>query len=171
MKVDGCQYSFRTLATRILPKRMREMRQAIGRCSLPLSYFDTPGFGLKQMMKELEIEEDFSGCYVLIQGREPVYAGISRRVLHRLRAHIRGKSHYQATLAYRMASAETDLDLTRDEQMQDKRFLSRFSRKKQQMKQWRVAWVAIENPVELHLFEVYCAMELKTSKWNTFKTH
>lgn len=171
MKVDGCQHSFRTLATRVLPKRMREMRQSIDRFSLQLSYFDLPGFGLKGIMKELELEEDFSGCYVLIQSGRPVYVGISRKVLHRLRSHIRGKSHYQATLAYRMAAAESDLDVTRDEQMQDRRFLSLFSHKQQQMRRWRAAWVAIENPVELHLFEVYCAMELKTTKWNTFKTH
>ena len=170
MHIDDCPYSFRILATRILPKRMKEMQIEM-RHAWPLSYFDTPGFGLKQMMKAFEFDDDFSGCYVLIKGKRPVYVGISRRVLHRLCSHIRGKSHYQATLAYRMAAAECDLDVTRDEQMQDKRLLRCFSRKKQQMRRWHVAWVPIENPVELHLFEVYCAMELKTSKWNTFKTH
>jgi len=35
----------------------------------------------------------------------------------------------------------------------------------------RAAVVVIANPVELHLFEVYAALALGTSTWNTFRTH
>ena len=31
--------------------------------------------------------------------------------------------------------------------------------------------VAIENPLELYVFEAYAAMALKTADWNTFRTH
>jgi hypothetical protein len=34
-----------------------------------------------------------------------------------------------------------------------------------------VATIPIENPVELYLFEVYAALALGTSRWNTFRTH
>jgi hypothetical protein len=34
-----------------------------------------------------------------------------------------------------------------------------------------VAAIEIENPVELHLFEVYAALELRTALHNTFRTH
>jgi len=34
-----------------------------------------------------------------------------------------------------------------------------------------VAVVPIENPLELYLFEAYCAMELGTGEWTTFQTH
>ena len=34
-----------------------------------------------------------------------------------------------------------------------------------------VAFIEIGNPLELYLFEAYCAMELDTSEWNTFETH
>lgn len=150
--------------------RMKELRRAMAN-AISLKTFDTPGLGLRGIMKIIGTDEDFSGCYVLLKSKKPLYVGISRRVLHRLRSHIRGTSHFAATLAYRMASTEIDLDLSRDEQMQHARFLRSFRRKKRQMRQWRVAWVGIENAVELHLFEIFCAMELNTEKWNTFRTH
>jgi hypothetical protein len=34
-----------------------------------------------------------------------------------------------------------------------------------------VAFIEIANEVELHLFEVYAAIELDTGEWNTFRTH
>lgn len=34
-----------------------------------------------------------------------------------------------------------------------------------------VAFIEIENPLELYLFEAYCAMELNTCQWHTFRTH
>jgi len=34
-----------------------------------------------------------------------------------------------------------------------------------------VAFVQIENPLELYVFEAYAAMELATHEWNTFRTH
>jgi len=122
-------------------------------------------------MKLLGTAEDFSGCYVLLRRGRPVYVGISRRLLHRLHSHIRGKSHFTATLAYRMAAAQTGFKLSREERMQEKRFQRVFTTTKKQMRQWGVAWVAIENPVELCLFEIFCSMKLNTSRWNTFKTH
>ncbi len=34
-----------------------------------------------------------------------------------------------------------------------------------------VAYVQIENSLELYVFEAYAAMTLNTHKWNTFRTH
>ena len=34
-----------------------------------------------------------------------------------------------------------------------------------------VAFVEIPNPLELYLFEAYCAIALDTSEWNTIRTH
>ena len=170
LAVDLCPHSFHTLAVRILPRRMKELRRAITNAS-PLALFDTPGLGLRGIMRLLETAEDFSGCYVLLCRNKPVYVGISRRVLYRLYSHIRGTSHFTATLAFRMAAAETGLKLSREQHMAEMGFRRAFAKKKKQMRQWKVAWVAIENPVELCLFEVFCAMGLNTSKWNTFKTH
>jgi hypothetical protein len=42
---------------------------------------------------------------------------------------------------------------------------------------WAWAWcrwsrqVAIENDLEIYLFEAFSAMELDTWEWNTFRTH
>jgi hypothetical protein len=34
-----------------------------------------------------------------------------------------------------------------------------------------VAFIAIENDLEIYLFEAFCAMELDAWEWNTFRTH
>jgi hypothetical protein len=168
--IDDCQHSFRTLSKRVLPGYMREMRRAMT-LAMPLTSFDTPGVGLCSVMRILGLAKDFSGCYVLIKRRKPVYVGISRRVMHRLYSHVRGKTQFRATLAFKMAAVEMDLNLTRREKMRHEDFRLRFSYKQSEVKKWHVDWIQIENPLELHLFEVFCAMELNTSKWNTFRTH
>ena len=34
-----------------------------------------------------------------------------------------------------------------------------------------VAFIEIENPLELYVFEAFAAMTLGTHEWNTFRTH
>jgi len=34
-----------------------------------------------------------------------------------------------------------------------------------------VAYVEVDNPLVLHVFEPYAALELGTGGWNTFETH
>ena len=43
--------------------------------------FGTKGIGSKTILKKLKRHEDFSGCYALLEGRTPIYAGISRFVV------------------------------------------------------------------------------------------
>jgi hypothetical protein len=40
---------------------------------------------------------------VFLAGRRPFYVGISNKVIERIRQHLRGRSHFEATLAYRIA--------------------------------------------------------------------
>ena len=35
----------------------------------------------------------------------------------------------------------------------------------------KVAYIGIDNPLVLYVFEAYASMQLDTSKWNTFETH
>jgi hypothetical protein len=53
-----------------------------------------------------------------------------------------------------MAAVKDDPDVTRDERMHDEAFMRRFTKAKREINKWHVAWVRIENPVVLHLFEV-----------------
>lgn len=55
--------------------------------------------------------------------------------------------------------------------MKDPAFQRHFNAAKTYLSSLNVAYVEIFNPLELYLFEAYCAMELDTSTWNTFETH
>jgi hypothetical protein len=123
------------------------------------------------MLGRLGRDRDFSGCYVLMRDRKPFYVGISRGVVGRLRQHGKGTTHFDASLAYRMACEKMPHELTRDEAMKDPDFRRAFDEAQTLIRHSSVAFVEISNPLELYLFEAYCAIELDTSEWNTFRTH
>jgi hypothetical protein len=100
-----------------------------------------------------------------------IYAGISRKVLSRLRQHVGGKSHNDASLAYAVAKRNQPHKLFRQKAMQDKKFAAAFDRAKRSILKYDVAFIEIDCPVELYGFELYCSMELNTDQWNTFRTH
>jgi hypothetical protein len=135
-----------------------------------MSLFCTPGFGVKSILSRLRRREDFSGCYVLLHDT-PFYVGISRSVAQRLRQHVMGTSHFDASLAYQMATGKTGHEMKRAEAMKDATFRKAFDEARALLKDCSVAFIEIVNPLELYLFEAYCAMELDTREWNTFRTH
>ena len=51
------------------------------------------------------------------------------------------------------------------------RFQSAFKEAQAYLSRLEVAYVAIENPPELYVFEAYAAVALRTFEWNTFRTH
>jgi hypothetical protein len=59
--------------------------------------------GRAKALRHMGRKNDFSGCYCLIEPWEPFYVGISRNVAARLNQHYRGKTHFDASLAYAMA--------------------------------------------------------------------
>jgi hypothetical protein len=65
-----------------------------------------------------------------------------------------------------MACEKVPHDMTRDEAMQDQTFLLSFEDARQVLRDSSVAFIEIPNPIELYLFEVYCAMELNVSERN-----
>ena len=170
MPIDKCGSSFAELAATVLPKLMDEMHRAIKKPD-PLSEFCLKGVGVKAIVKRLGKQIDFSGCYVLLEDTKPFYVGISRGVVARLRQHGRGRTHYDASLAYSMARAKVPHKKTRTIAMKDRIFLEAFNNAQRLLVSSGVAFVEIENPLELYLFEAYCAMKLNTCEWNTFRTH
>jgi len=170
MPIDDCKHTFAEMADRVLPLYMERMRLALV-SPHPSSSFCTKGCGLRGVLSKLGRAEDLSGCYVLVHGGIPYYVGISRKVVSRLRQHLTGSSDSNATLAYLMATEESGHDMSRKEAMKNPSFLQRFREAQQLLRNCSVAFVEISNPLELHLFEAYCAMELDTCKWNTFRTH
>jgi hypothetical protein len=170
MVIDNCQFTFNQLASDIMPNHMERMRKAMLNPH-PMALFGTQGLGPKGILNHLGLAEDFTGCYVFLEKEVPIYVGISRSVIQRLIQHVKGHSHYDATLAYRIASDNSAHGLQRDTAMNDPEFQNEFNRVKEHLKSLNVAFIEIENDLELYLFEVYCAMDLKTEKWNSFRTH
>jgi hypothetical protein len=127
--------------------------------------------GATRLARSLGLRSDFSGCYVLLENEVPQYVGISRKVLMRLRQHVRGKTHFDASLAYAMAKKECAAAGSRSAAMSQPRFIEAFKRAQSYLMRLDVAYVQIENSLELYVFEAYAAMTLNTHKWNTFRTH
>lgn len=170
MPIDNCEFSFKELADNLLPNDMEKMRAAM---SAPhfMSLFAQRRVGKKLVLKQLSLSHDFQGCYVLMDESGPVYVGISRSVIQRLIQHVKGKTHFEASLAYRMAAFNHSHDMSRREAMKNPDFLQSFTEAGQRLVAMNVSFVEIKNDVELYLFEVYCSMALDTAQWNSFKTH
>ena len=170
MAIDGCTSTFAEMARTILPDHMARLRPVLA-TSLPLSSFCRAGIGVRSILLELGRRNDFSGCYVLLREGKPFYVGISRTVVQRLRQHVTGKTHFDASLAYLMATDKTGHEMRRADAMQDAAFREAFNEAQALLRACSVAFIEISNPLELYLFEAYCAMELDTAEWNTFVTH
>jgi hypothetical protein len=140
-----------------------------------MEVFARPGIGAKGISLELQLARDFAGCYVLCDNEVPVYVGISRSVISRLRQHVFGKTHFDASLAFRIATKQFEnfvaRKMTRSDAMGDERFREAFQNAQSYLRGLKVATIAIENPLELYIFEPYCALELDTHQWNSFVTH
>lgn len=174
MALHDCAHTFEELTATVLPAHMARMRSALAE-SRQMESFAQRGVGVKTLLKEFGVTQDFSGCYVLQENMKPVYVGISRGVIGRLRQHVFGKTHFDASLAFRIAMAKhpdpTIAKLTRSKAMLDPLFGTSFAEAQTYLRSLQVACIAIENPLELYVFEPYCALKLDTYQWNSFKTH
>ncbi len=61
--------------------------------------------------------------------------------------------------------------MKRDQAMKDEQFKAVFLSAQGRLRQMRVAFVEINNDLELYVFEVFASMKLDTYTWNTFRTH
>jgi GIY-YIG catalytic domain len=170
MSIDNCPYDFDRLANERMALRFGELKSAMVR---PLNAAGLVGYksATKEELQFLDKPADFAGCYVFLNIDIPVYVGISRTVVRRLAQHLNHVSHHSASLVYRMASRVYDHELKREQAMADDRFRDAFLSAQQQLQKMRVAFIEVPDDVELYLFELYAAMKLNTSQWNTFRTH
>lgn len=174
MPIHDCPHSFAELASTVLPEHMTRMRRALV-SPQPMADFAKPRMGVRTLLKARGLEEDFSGCYVLVDDGKPIYVGISRGVFSRLRQHVFGKTHFDASLCFRIAMAKhpdrTITQLTREKAMLDTQFGVSFTEAQNYLTSVQVAFIEVKNPLELYIFEAYCAVELDTHQWNSFETH
>ena len=112
--------------------------------------------------------QDFTGIYVWYHKEEPFYVGISRGVLKRLKQHVNGKSHFSASMAYKIARTLcNDYEGGREAFDPD---CKKIGKVQEWLLQQRVAMLPIPDPDHLALFEIYCSMKMDTVL-NTFETH
>lgn len=170
MSIDNCTHSFENLADSVLPDHFKKLEAAI---QSPIAAETLVGFKSvnKELLSHLKLESDFPGCYIFIEGEKPFYVGISRGVINRIVQHLNSDTHYSASLVYRMASKDYQPKMTRGKAMKDELFYSTFLSAQKRLRQMKIAFVEIDNDLELYLFEVFAAIKLGTDEWNTFRTH
>ena len=170
MSIDQYEHDFVHLAQVDLPKYLMDLKAGM-KNPLSMSEFAIDGLGVSGLCRRLGLEGDFPGCYVLMENETPIYVGISKNVMKRLRQHVRGKTHFDASLAYKIATHSLPHQHTRSVAMEQKAFKSEFDSAKEYLRSMNVVYVKITNPLVLYVFEPYCAMQFNTEQWNTFETH
>jgi predicted GIY-YIG superfamily endonuclease len=170
MPINEYPNNFSHLVDVDLPALLEQMDVA-RQNAIPMGDFAIDGLGVATIARQLGLTGDFPGCYLLLERERPIYAGISRGVLQRLRQHARGTTHFDASLAYRIAADRMPHNHTRSRAMQTEEFKAQFEAAKTYIRTLNVAYVRIDNPLVLYVFEPYCAMHYDTAEWNTFETH
>ena len=146
----------------------------------------------KKDCDENEIK-DFPGIYAFFHDDKPYYVGISRGVIKRIQQHIKGTTHFSASLAFKMAVdvAKQEGKLKENEkdgsllffanekvsegerlvrkELQDK-LRDGFNEAKTFLKNSQVNFMRIDNSDQRALFEIYCAMQAGLYL-NSFETH
>jgi hypothetical protein len=170
MPIDNCPHTFDELSTTVLPAHLERLKTAV---QSPLSATKLVGFksASREALKRVDRTTDFPGCYVFLDQGRPVYVGISRGVVKRLVQHLNFESHFTASLVYKMASEDFPHEMKRDQAMKDDQFREVFLTAQGRLREMSLAFVQIDNDLELYLFEVMAAMHLGTDTWNTFRTH
>ena len=176
--IDDCPHDFRALADRELPRMMRRLRDAMDH-PVALDGLDAKGVSRGNLLTRmrdawpgLAAGGDFEGCCVFLSPEKaPFYVGISRKVAGRVIQHIKGKTHFSASLPFRMARAEYDPPGGRAAAMKDAKFVQTFKKKQAYLRRRCIAAIKITNALERYVFEAYASMALNTCRWNTFQTH
>ena len=111
------------------------------------------------------------GIYVLYESGQPIYVERSGQLADRLLSHGRPNSGSEsATFAFNLARNEFPEPLSRGELRRDPEFQRHFDRAKERARRMEVRVVALADPIEQTIFEVYNHLELGTP-FNSFENH
>ncbi|SDT13962.1 hypothetical protein PUP49_14075 [Pseudomonas chlororaphis] len=170
MPIDNCLHTFEELASTVLPGHFARLKVAL-ETPMPAATFVGFKSASKEALSKVGRTTDFPGCYVFSDQGKPVYVGISRGVVKRLVQHLNFESHNTASLVYKMAAEDYPHEMKRDQAMKDEQFKEVFLSAQGRLRQTTVAFIEVNNDLELYAFEVLAAMKLDTDVWNTFRTH
>ena len=122
--------------------------------------------------KEGAQKNDIRGLYIFIFNSTPFYVGISKSVVSRISQHLKGKSHYTSTLAFKIGLIIYKYQNKKPygEHRRKFDFKTYVEPAKNFLMKQKISLLHIQNIEELALFEIYCSMKLGT--WlNDFETH
>lgn len=156
MSLHQCPHSFIELASEVFPGMMAELESAM-KTADPFANVLTNARNIS----------DKPGCYVVIQDTKVIYVGIAKNIRRRLRQHLTADSS-GANLAVRMAAKKLGEKLGHVKK--HALFLVEFEQAKKELAGCHVAYIEIENPLEMYIFEPYCAMRFNTEEFNFFDT-
>ena len=119
------------------------------------------------------------GIYVFFENGRPIYVGRSNNIKQRLNGHCNQWSdRFSATFAFRLAIKEYESKyqkstkgIRRQDLENDKDFKIIFNEAKLRVAKMGIKAVDIDNPITQTIFEVYAAMKLGTSEFNSFDNH
>lgn len=115
------------------------------------------------------------GIYVLYEEGLPVHVGRTRNLRKRLQGHC-SQSHYHASFAFKRARIKTGFKAdyrpgnSRQVLAQNELFKPVFLEQVETIRKMTYRFLAVNEPVDQYLLELYAAMELGTSM-DEFDTH
>jgi hypothetical protein len=116
---------------------------------------------------------DFSGIYVFYENETAEYVGISNTIIRRLKQHLYGKKHNEASFAYLMARQEHEESTGNGHHGLRNDFPFDGYRKniqKHMIEKWGFTTHPLSGGYSLSFSEIYISAVLKT-KWNSFDPH
>lgn len=156
MSLHNCEHSFEQLALTVFPRMLEELKRAM---EMPIQFVDV-------LDRPEKVPED-SGCYVVMKNGTVFYVGIAKNLKRRLKQHLLADPS-GANLAVRMAAKILDEKISKVKK--NSCFDAAFSQAKENLRTSTVAWIRIKNPLEMYIFEPYCAMAFNTEEFNYFDT-
>ena len=117
------------------------------------------------------------GIYVFYENGRPIYVGRSNRLKDRIQEHGRpGSKNNSAPFAFNIAKSKAkrlgiNIDKARSKLEKVPEFKEEFKKAKGRVARMHVRVLEVENQITQHVFEVYAAFHLETTKYNYFGTH
>jgi hypothetical protein len=119
-----------------------------------------------------------NGLYAFYEGDRPIYVGISgqNRMKTRIQEHSRPSSNSNtAPFAFNIArkDGKNSIDTSGNREILEKRpeFVIFFMSAKERVSKMNIRVVEINDPNMRALFEIYAALVLDTTEYNSFETH
>ena len=119
------------------------------------------------------------GLYVFYENEKPIYVGISgkNRMKKRIMGHGRKSGgHNSATFAFNIAKKNAEkngINTKEKRKILEKvpEFANLYTLAKERVSKMKVRVVEINDPNLRYMFEIYSALVLNTTEYNSFETH